>query len=93
MSASALLRRRAPRRRLLPRSRAGLRRMDGQIVRSLSPRDRLVREIEEWIIARERDKLSDEELEQIALAEGVELAVLKGSIQRTLAKGPPKTGL
>jgi hypothetical protein len=74
-------------------TRAGLRRMDGQMVRSLSPRDRLIREMEEWIIARERNKLSDEELEQIALAEGVELAVLKGSIERTLAKGAPKTGL
>jgi hypothetical protein len=74
-------------------TRAGLRRMDGQMVRSLSPRDRLIREMEEWIIARERNRLSDEELEQIALAEGVELAVLKGSIQRTLAKGAPKTGL
>jgi len=74
-------------------TRAGLRRMDGQMVRSLSPRDRLIREMEEWIIARERNRLSDEELEQIALAEGVELAVLKGSIERTLDKGAPKTGL
>ena len=71
-------------------TRAGLRRLDGQIVHSLSPRDREIRRMEELIIARERNKLSDEELEDIAIAEGVELAALKKDIKRILKENGEK---
>jgi hypothetical protein len=65
-------------------TRAGLRRMDGQIVHSMSQRDREIREMEDLIIARIRNKLSDEELEQIAIAEGIELEQLKRDIRAIL---------
>ena len=64
--------------------------MDGQIVHSLSPRDREIRRMEELIIARERNKLSDEELEQIAIAEGIELDALKKDIKRILKENGEK---
>lgn len=71
-------------------TRAGLRRLDGHIVHSLSPRDREIRRMEELIIARERNKLSDEELEQIAIAEGIELDALKKDIKRILKENGEK---
>jgi hypothetical protein len=71
-------------------TRAGLRRLDGQIVHSLSPRDREIRQIEDLIIARERNKLSDEELEDIAIAEGIELDALKKDIKRILKENGEK---
>lgn len=71
-------------------TRAGLRRLDGQVVRSLSPRDAEIRRSEELIIARIRSKMSDEELEQIALSEGMELDELKRDIKRVLAENGGK---
>lgn len=71
-------------------TRAGLRRLDGQIVHSLSPRDREIRRMEDLIIARERNKLSDEELEDIAIAEGIELDALKKDIKRILKESGEK---
>lgn len=65
-------------------TRAGLRRLDGQVVRYLSQRDREVRRGEELIVARIRNKMGDEELEQIALSEGIDLDALKRDIKRTL---------
>ena len=67
-------------------TRAGLRRMDGNIVHSLSPRDREIRRSEELIIARIRSKMSEEELEQEALSEGLELDELKKEIRRVLSE-------
>ncbi|NDE05258.1 MAG: hypothetical protein EB003_11530, partial [Flavobacteriia bacterium] len=54
-------------------------------VRHLSKRDREVFEQEQYLLARIRSNLSDEELEQIALAEGLTLAELKKKIRKTLA--------
>ena len=71
-------------------TRAGLRRLDGQIVHSLSPRDREIRRMEDLIIARIRNKMSDEELEQIAIAEGIELDALKKDIKRILKENGEK---
>jgi hypothetical protein len=71
-------------------TRAGLRRLDGQIVHSMSPRDREIRQTEDLIVARERNKLSDEELEQIAIAEGIELDALKKDIKRILKENSEK---
>ena len=65
-------------------TRAGLRRLDGQVVHSMSPRDKEIRQMEDLIIARIRNKMSDEELEQIALSEGIELDALKKDIKRIL---------
>jgi hypothetical protein len=66
-------------------TRAGLARVDGRTVRHLSKRDREVFEQEQYLLARIRSNLSDEELEQIALAEGLDLAELKKKIRKTLA--------
>jgi hypothetical protein len=71
-------------------TRAGLRRLDGQIVHSLSPRDREIRRMEDLIIARIRNKMSDEELEDIAIAEGIELDALKKDIKRILKENGEK---
>jgi len=71
-------------------TRAGLRRLDGQIVHSLLPRDREIRRMEDLIIARIRNKMSDEELEQIAIAEGIELDALKKDIKRILKENGEK---
>lgn len=71
-------------------TRAGLRRLDGQVVRYLSQRDREVKRGEELIIARIRSKMSDDELEQIALSEGMELDELKKDIKRVLAENGEK---
>jgi len=71
-------------------TRAGLRRLDGQIVHSLSPRDREIRKSEDLIIARIRNKMSDEELEQIAIAEGIELDALIKDIKRILKENGEK---
>jgi len=71
-------------------TRAGLRRLDGQIVHSLSPRDREIRRMEDLIIARIRNNMSDEELEQIAIAEGIELDALKKDIKRILKENGEK---
>jgi hypothetical protein len=71
-------------------TRAGLRRMDGQLVNSLRPRDLEVKRGEELIIARIRSRKSDEELEQIALSEGIELEALIKDIKRVLAENGEK---
>ena len=71
-------------------TRAGLRRMDGHIVRSLSPRDKESRKMEDTILARIRSKMSDDELEQIALSEGMELDELKRDIKRVLEENGEK---
>jgi len=71
-------------------TRAGLRRLDGQIVHSLLPREREIRRMEDLIIARIRNKMSDEELEQIAIAEGIELDALKKDIKRILKENGEK---
>ena len=66
-------------------TRAGLPRVDGQVVHRQSKRDREIFEQEQYLLALIRSKLSDEELEQIALAEEVDLAELKKKIRKTLA--------
>jgi len=71
-------------------TRAGLRRLDGQLVRSLSKRDLEIRKSEDLIIARIRNKMSDEELEDIAIAEGIELDALKKDIKRILKENGEK---
>jgi len=71
-------------------TRAGLRRLDKQIVHSLLPREREIRRMEDLIIARIRNKMSDEELEQIAIAEGIELDALKKDIKRILKENGEK---
>jgi len=71
-------------------TRAGLRRLDRQIVHSLLPREREIRRMEDLIIARIRNKMSDEELEQIAIAEGIELDALKKDIKRILKENGEK---
>jgi hypothetical protein len=71
-------------------TRAGLQRLDGQLVRSLSKRDLEIRKSEDLIIARIRNKMSDEELEQIAIAEGIELDALKKDIKRILKESREK---
>lgn len=71
-------------------TRAGLRRLDGQTVNHFSERDREVWELENFLIARERNKMSDEELEQIAITEGIELDALKKDIKRILKENGEK---
>lgn len=71
-------------------TRAGLRRLDGQTVHHFSKRDREVWELENLLIAREQNKMSDEELEQIAIAEGIELDTLKKDIKRILKENGEK---
>lgn len=71
-------------------TRAGLRRLDGQIVHSLSQRDREIRRMEDLIIARIRNKMSNEELEDISIAEGIELDTLKKDIKRILKENGEK---
>ena len=53
-------------------TRAALRRVDGQAVRSLSKRDKEVFEIEEELKRRIRSEMTAEELEQLDMLEGVE---------------------
>ena len=52
-------------------TRAALRRVDGQAVRSLSKRDKEVFEIEEELKRRIRSEMTAEELEQLDMLEGV----------------------
>jgi catalase (peroxidase I) len=78
-------------------TRAGLRRLDGQNINSMSRRDLEVQRSEALIIARIRSNKSEEELQQIALSEGIELEALKKDIKRVLAehgeKWPKSWGL
>ena len=53
-------------------TRAALRRVDGQAVRSLSKRDKEVFEMEEELKRRIRSEMTAEELEQLDMLEGVE---------------------
>ena len=53
-------------------TRAALRRVDGQAVRSLSKRDKEVFEMEEELKRRIRGEMTAEELEQLDMLEGVE---------------------
>jgi hypothetical protein len=62
-----------------------LQRMDGQAVRIQSKRDKEIFEQEQYLLAHIRSNLSDEELEQVALAEGLDLAELKKKIRKILA--------
>lgn len=71
-------------------TRAGIRRLDGQVINSMSQRDLEIRRSEELIIARIRSKMSDEELEQTALSEGIELEALIKDIKRVLAENCEK---
>jgi len=52
-------------------TRAALRRVDGQAVRSLNKRDKEVFEMEEELIRRIRSEMTAEELEQLDMLEGV----------------------
>jgi hypothetical protein len=58
-------------------TRAGLRRVDGQIVGHRSHRDREVWEMERNLIQRTRSEMSPEELEQIELGEQYDKALAK----------------
>lgn len=56
-------------------TRAGLRRLDGQVVGHQNKRDREVWEMEQQILQRARSEITTEELEQVELAEEYEKAV------------------
>lgn len=56
-------------------TRAGLQRLDGQVVGHMSRRDREVWEMEEQILQRARSQMTPEELEQLELLEEYEKAV------------------
>ena len=56
-------------------TRAGLRRMDGQIVGYLSKRDKEIRELEEALIQRSIDELDEYEKEQLELSKAHDKAV------------------
>lgn len=56
-------------------TRAGLRRLDGQVVGHQNKRDREVWEMEQQILQRARSEMTTEELEQVELAEEYEKAV------------------
>ena len=53
-------------------TRAALRRVDGQAVRSMSKRDKEVFEMEEELKRRIRSEMTAEELEQLDMLEGLE---------------------
>jgi hypothetical protein len=65
-------------------TRAGLPRIDGQSSRFQSERDREIFEQERYLIAQIRSGMSDDELQQIALAEGTDLVQLKKNIKQIL---------
>ncbi len=56
-------------------TRAGLRRLDGQVVGHQNKRDREVWEMEQQILQRARSEMTAEELEQVELAEEYEKAL------------------
>jgi hypothetical protein len=56
-------------------TRAGLKRVDGQVVGHQSKRDREVWEMEQQILGRIRSEMTPEELEQLELAEEHEKAL------------------
>ncbi len=67
-------------------TRADLRRMDGQLVRGISTRDRAIRQMEDALLARFKAEATPEEREQLALLEEHERS-LKGK-----SPGPRRRG-
>ena len=58
-------------------TRAGLRRMDGELVTRVSMRDKMIRELDQQLQEQLRASMSDEEIEQIKLLEEHEAGIKK----------------